>query len=247
MDSIIKHHHQIYRKLETSKRELKKSEQDKLNSYHFLRGSGIFKNIIDSVTWRYSLSPSDQKILDQYRNQQISSIQIVRQPLAWLSQKSAQILSGNTVDEMIKNLGYDRMWHLFMYIFLQDGSCILTERNETVRLYKINKPIYLDGAETIDIDINKPITLNDFFNNAINSRDPDQFWVYRPDSTNCQDYVMSLLEANNLSTNEIKTFVLQDAKVLLSKSGFGKTIFQTGSNLAARTRFLIGKGLVTIK
>jgi hypothetical protein len=41
--------------------------------------------------------------------------------------------------------------------------------------------------------------------------------------------------------------VLQDAKVLLSKSGFGKTIFQTGSNLAARTRFLIGKGLVTIK
>lgn len=243
IDKIVKKHHAIYRKLE-KKNKLTRSETDQLKRYHILRGAGIFSNIKHAITWRYDLSPSDKKQLETYGDQTIIKIQIVRQPLAWLSKKAADILSGNTVDDMIKNLGYDRMYHLFLYIFLQDGTCILTERNETVRLYKTD-PVYLDGAETLDINDTNNVTLKDFFQKGVDSMDKSQFWIYRPESTNCQDYVMTLLDANGLSTPDIKTFVLQDAKALLSKAGFGKKIFQFGSDIAAKARFLVGKGMKT--
>ena len=237
----IKKHHKIYRKLE---RKLRKSKTDleKLGDYHTLRAAGLFQNITDAVSWRYSLSPGDQKQLNEHSDSKIVKIQIVRQPLAWLSKKASDILSNYTVDEMIKRLGYDRMWHLFMYIFLEDGSVFISERNETVRLYQ-TKPVYINGSETMEITDCNGLSLGEFFKNGVDSRTPDLFWRYDPSSTNCQDYVMTLLDANKLSTPEIKTFVLQDAQALLSKAGFGKKVFTTLSNTVARVRMFIGKGL----
>ena len=241
-EDVIKKHFLKYRKLE---RKLKKSKKDEdlIANYRILHASGLFSNLKHAFTWRNSLSPSDQACLDKYGDEEISKIVVIRQPLGWLSKKAADLLTLGTFDEQIKKLGYDRSFHLFLNIYLSSGVCILTERNETVRLYKVNPTPLVDKAEEMTIDDTEGLTLKEFFQNGVNSRAPAAFWRYTPEEYNCQNYCVTLLQANDLLTPELKNFILQDAAAILSKASLGKRVFKTASNAVARLRFIAGEGL----
>jgi len=87
-------------------------------------------------------------------------------------------------------------------------------------------------TEKLEVILNKNITLDEFITNTQNKMGSNYF-LYSAFSNNCQDFVVNLLEANNLLTEENKLFVKQDvtdiAKKLKKTSKFADNVTNVAS------------------
>ncbi len=68
----------------------------------------------------------------------------------------------------------------------------------------------------MNVPINKDLKLGEFFINGQKKAGDEKFFVYDPINANCQDFVMALLQGNNLGDKQIYDFVKQDTKGLVS-------------------------------
>jgi len=97
-----------------------------------------------------------------------------------------------------------------MIIGLEDGTKIITERNQRVVL-KVYNPRNSNSCVSSTVPANR--TLNDFISRAVNAQG-SEIWRYDAIKNNCQDYLTTLLSANGLPTQA--SFIKQDTKGLLS-------------------------------
>jgi hypothetical protein len=91
---------------------------------------------------------------------------------------------------------------------LDSGVDILAEKNQSINM-KMVRSYNPKGAEYIDIDVTKPITLAQLLNNA-RKRMGGLFFNYHPTNNNCQDWIIALLSASGLGSSESSTFIKQN-------------------------------------
>jgi len=213
------------------------------------RGGGLLKNITRPIRRavgkllapRQDFSPADKAILDAKKDQKIVEIKIVRTPLSSAVQILLQIAGGARFKQAIP---YDQLFHLFLIIFLEDGTKLLYEKNETPRLTTDiagNKEMSKDSKALV-VPVDKPITLGEFVSKAQASMGPD-FFSYTPFRLNCQDHIARSLQANSLLTEEDRQFILQDlTEASKTISPLVKGVAQGAINLASFVRKITGRG-----
>lgn len=167
---------------------------------------------------RKRASPSIRKFMEANGESKISKIVIGRIPVTPGVEKVANLLSLGKYEQNKKKLQYDKMFHLFMVISLDNGKTFKLEKNHLPEL----SMTYTLGKDTINVS--KPnTTFNEFIANAEKKAGGSKLWVYDAFNANCQYFVKWCLQGSNVYSDSIDKFVMQDAyKVIEGLSWFEK-------------------------
>ena len=142
---IAKKHKKIHRMplSKLSKPELEKIVLDL--SKHEQVGSGIiedFKNfgkkLVDKAKQIFFFPPnklpvSSEKVFNVYKGETITGIEVRREPLTGAISKVADWVSGGKYTEKLKDLGYDKVFHLYMILKFGNRK-VLIEKNERINI-----------------------------------------------------------------------------------------------------------------
>lgn len=157
--------------------------------------------------------PKVRSFLEKNGDNIIKKMWVCRSPIKSGIEKVANWLTNGNYEENKAKLGYDKMYHLFLLMELDNGKTFRIEKNEVLNVQKTNDK----GQDNIEIPINKEITINSLFENGEKSHKPKNFYAYDSINNNCQMFVESLLKGSHLLTNELKSFILQDVDKLVPK------------------------------
>lgn len=153
---------------------------------------------------RNKYSPSIRKLFEEIGSNKIASIQVCRSPIQSYIQKIIDFVS-------IKKTPYDKLFHLYMLIKLDDGRVFRCEKNQVISISQNPKE---SDADCVPVPLNKDILFGQFFMNAQTMGGADYF-KYDPFYQNCQDYLNLCLKANGLLNDSLKTFIKQDVQSLV--------------------------------
>lgn len=153
------------------------------------------------------LPPQSRDLLENIKNEKINSIKIIRTPLESYINNLLNVLSLGKWKKTIKNIGYDKLFHLSLFI------------NDKYNFHKIEVPTLKkenpikNNSSILNIDnVDKfNININEFINKTRNFLGDIKFSEYDPKYNNCQDFIYAALEANNLINEKYKNFIKQDA------------------------------------
>lgn len=197
-----------------------------------LHGAGILDTAKAVIFGRSKYAPAQQRIIDKYGNDSISSIKIGRSPLPSLINKALNILTLGNFQSMLKQYGYDRLYHLFCIITLDSGVKILVEKNSGINI-KIVSSYNPPNTEYIDATyIPHGLTFKELLDNGKKVLG-DKYFPYDSTKSNCQQYIIGLLKGSSILTKQLQDFVYQDTASLFkdyqTALGIVKSITNIGS------------------
>lgn len=149
--------------------------------------------------------PQVKSLLEKYGSQKITKIEVGRKPIVSAIKKLIDIVG---------NEYFDKLFHLFLIITLENGVKIKLERNQRVNF---TTSLGIDKeTEIVEVPLKgKDITFAELIENA-NNRQGNLYWIYQPISNNCQSFCYATLSASGLMNDELTKFIKQDTKKLLS-------------------------------
>ena len=169
------------------------------------KGSGIFSYIKSKVNKFSSALKGRPKVLNDLMNSTqgigVLSIMVCRKPINSVFQKIISILS-------LEKMKYDTLFHLYAIFTLGNGESWVIEKNERVIVKRWNNDRSGDCQPTLFLNNGKDIK-----SYVENLEKAGIVYEYNATSTNCQDFILRLLNSNGI--NQYDNFILQDVKNLL--------------------------------
>lgn len=185
------------------------------------------------------LQPPERKLMEQYGDKVITKIVIQRAPIKTVPVDTLMnLITKGNFNKSLKEYGYDKLFHLFMVITLEDQTEISLEKNETIQMKK--SPTKSD-FETLNVSLSgKVITLNELMEKTSNLMGSN-FFPYHPINNNCQTFISGVMKAIGLNTSQIDTFVNQPVEKLFEtydKSGKLTSWMSKITQLGTKMNFL---------
>ena len=176
----------------------------------YARGS-ILGKIYSAVFDPNSMTASTKKALATMGDEQITAINIMRDPIESGINNALQYLSFGKWNQLKEKYGYDKFFHLYVVITLQDGSNWIVQKNANIDVapWDNHKP-----GGRMAAPLRPGLTLNRMFKETEAKMGKDKFYQYDAFSNNCQDFVMGLLSANGCMNQQCALFVKQDIEQL---------------------------------
>jgi hypothetical protein len=203
--------------------------------------TGTAKKIKDTavalVEGRNDYPPKVRDIISKYGDKIITGITINRTPLGKPLMTALQIASGNTFSQKLQNTPYDKLFHLFMCVEFANGKITL-EKNEVIngedgcKLPKDTESKIIDSSS-----IPNGLSLTDALNKT-KERMGGKFFVYSAKDNNCQDFLSSFLQANNIGNSNDISWIKQETKVLFEGNDRLRKIANTLTDIGARVDIL---------
>jgi hypothetical protein len=200
-----------------------------------IKGANYIKNKLLDM-YLNSMPKNLRDFLQNHGNEKIVSIVIARAPINSAIRKVIDFASQSQLEKNISFLKYDNIYHLQVIINAQ----WLLEKNQIIEVkqfgaFPANTSIERVHIYSID---NLTLSINDFITNAIKKTGPTIF-RYNPNGSNCQSFVMSLLDGNHMNNPHLTKFILQDETQLLRNVPDLSAITDMG---ALYSRLILGKG-----
>lgn len=172
----------------------------------------LIKDTAQDVHSKYP--PDVKNLLLQHGDHKIVNIKLCREVVSQNLEFLLKALAGkNTWEEAKKKYGFDKFYHLFMIVTMEDGSKLHIEKNEVIRIS--TSPRACPDA----LDVGPPqrgnsMTVNELLEMTRQRIGDGDFFTYDPFRNNCQAFVEQLLKTMYLWSNNTKDFVLQDIEGL---------------------------------
>ena len=200
------------------------------------KGKGLGPSI------RRDYSPQIRDLLTKIGNKNIVKMEVQRVPIESALKGLLNIVSLGQYEKQTQKLGYDRIFHLSLIIYLEDGKKYVVEKNEVINISQQIPPMKKGGARMI-VPMNKKITVNQLLEDT-RTKQGSQFFLYDAFSRNCQMFIRDLLINSGFMTPELQTFIMQDAAKILEGLPWYMSSFSKGlTNLGAQfNRIIYGKG-----
>ena len=234
---------------------------------NILRGSALMDSMIrkkkgDSIfskiqNWLSSIKkklffPSDrlqkdsQEVFNEYKNEEIFSLEVRRVPLSSGFQIFANAISFGALKKKISDLGYDNVFHLSLMVVFKNREVITIEKNEAIRIAKGYTYDESEGMEFMAVpfdEINNKLTLNELLEKTRKRIGDHYFYQYNLKDNNCQKFIINILKSNDLLTPELKEFIEQDVLELFkSLPSFADKFAQFATDSYAKIKEFLGQG-----
>ena len=199
---------------------------------------------ITNIFVPHGYSPANKKWLEQNGAGVIKSIEVRRTPVGKAINGAFNIITAGKWEESKKKQGYDSVFHLAMvitYDLAGQSKRAVLEKNDTLNFTSTIKDY--PGTESVNVSVSTPLTIIDAVN-ATQKAMGAKYFTYSAFNNNCQNFVAGFLNANNLMTPTVSSFVLQPVSNLLSEQPTYTEDFAQGiTNLGGITdRFKQGYG-----
>ena len=159
------------------------------------------------ILGRRGISPNVDKFLKDHGDESILEMIISRNIVSSILTGSMKLIS----TQFRERAGSDKVYHLKLLIRTTHSNISL-EKNEVITIspYKMNYK-----AENMYVHFPPGITINIILQNTRNKMG-NSFLTYSARDNNCQNFVLSLLEANGLSNSQNVLFTKQSTSALFS-------------------------------
>ena len=208
------------------------------------------KKLVDKAKQIFFFPPnklpvSSEKVFNVYKGETITGIEVRREPLTGAISKVADWVSGGKYTEKLKDLGYDKVFHLYMILKFGNRK-VLIEKNERINITtKIAKN---PDSDSIEVPLNGQKNLDDFLNIARDKMGDHAFFQYNARDNNCQDFLLGILKANDLLNPDIEKFIKQDAKEIFeSLPSWSSALAQFVTDTGGKINQVINGGKKKIK
>lgn len=185
------------------------------------------------------LPPQARYTLTRYGNTPITSLQVVRTPLAHATKQLLNYVSLGTYDYAVQLANYDSMFHLALVI---NGQLCL-DKQDVIKLRETN--CISQNSQVMNVKLNNPnLSITELIERTRLFMGNADFSNYNALHNNCQDFVSAILRSNNLLTDSLFTFIKQDAaSVFRNMPSFTERVarFFTDAGAVAN-RLLEGEG-----
>ena len=152
-----------------------------------------------------------KKILDKYGNQRIRSIYIGRRPINDMVEKAFNIISLGKWSKLKNQFYFDKLFHLFLIIQMDDDTVISLEKNSIVTMTENDMRCSMKDTECVKIDYpTDSITLDDLVRKPLERIGKEKYFIYNPFQANCQMFIRAVLQTFGLYSKRVDDFVYQD-------------------------------------
>ena len=213
------------------------------NSYKLLQGGGIvdlFKNstkTIDALINGISdYSPKVRDILHKYGNETIISAIIIRNPIQSAMINVLNAISLGSFKKKLDRSEYDKIFHLQLFIKTSSNTTISIEKNEVINM-NINPSMPKNAESSIIHQLHQGMTLQTLMNNT-QSYMKKSFFYYSAKDCNCQDFIMGILNANNIGDESNRNFTKQNTDQLFADSEYLRKISNTVTDIGAKANII---------
>lgn len=173
-----------------------------------------FKNVITGNKYVY-LSGTRRK-LEEYGSFRIARITVFRTPILNAINGILEVISIGKWNQLVGKYGYDALMHLSCLIELENGKKLYCEKNADIEISDNIKTN--EETESMNVPLNgKIITLAQLFENGRKYAGNERWFVYKAFSSNCQQWILDLLQGSNLLTPELREFIYQDLGGIISE------------------------------
>ena len=191
--------------------------------------------VIDQVfvSGRKSIPPRFDFFVNKYKNEIIDRMIIVRTPVNAIITNLFKVLS---------TVPYDKLFHLQLHIIFKNGKTVMIEKNE-----KLNSDVHPrinKDSEQYEIDPSF-IPDNRSLGSLIHNTEQfmgDKFIQYSASSSNCQDFVLSVLKSNGIDSNDYNEFIKQDTQSIFKGHTNLRKFANTVTQAVDRASILFGRG-----
>jgi hypothetical protein len=225
------------------KRQPKKSAKHTLDDLE-LDGEGLF----DFFKPRNDYNNTSKETLAKYGNWPIVRIQLQRTPVKKMLTKVLDFISFGKFSDAMKKYGYDKFFHLAILLTVENGEglrkILTVEKNAVLNINA--KSVNHADSEIKDVPLENPgLTLNAALN-RVKAKMGDRFFKYDAFTNNCQDFIKTFLEENDLATPELIKWLYQDISEFRKEiPGITKTIANALTTTGAVADKLMGNGVPT--
>jgi hypothetical protein len=160
---------------------------------------------------RTSASARFQKFLDNHP-EKITKIQLGRKPIVPAVHTALDVMSLGQFSKKQKELDYDRVYHNYLLVTLDDGKTYKLEKNETVVEHTADPADFKNETWNIPLQ-GKQLTMKNMVQTA-SAGNESRFYKYRGGTDNCQQFTRDMVEKNGLLPSQAPHLDLQDAKQL---------------------------------
>ena len=231
-----------------------RTKENAIKQYQVLTasGRGIVATLVNStIKIRLDYRPKIRKFLELHGQDIVTRLRVGREPVLSMVKKFVNTLTFGGLDKMIKQKGYDDVFHLFLFIDLRANNksttTIKLEKNEVINL--VQNPTTPTQTYWLEIDeFPENMTLQEFLSNGQQRMGKDRYFRYDAFNNNCQVYILNLIQAmgnGEYIKEDIKQFIYQDTATLEQEaSGISKTIIKGTTNIAGLVNAVVeGKAL----
>ena len=212
------------------KRKLAEQEGEGLKDIYNSIKTGVsniktgVSNIIKSPTTALTVRPKVvSEMLAKYGQNTITNIEVCRQPIMNVIRGALDLASGGDLSKVVKEKGYDNVFHLFCIITLNDKTRIRIDKNQRVTI--VYNPAPLTNAVTKSVKLPELVTLNTFIEKGeVLGNKIGSFYRYNGATDNCQRFIRVLLNASGVTSMD--SFIQQDTQNMI-KPGLLRSITQT--------------------
>ena len=195
------------------------------------------KGIYNALVGNPSLPKSFRKVLDKYKDSNITKIIVKRTPLSGVVEGLLNLITLGKWKEIKGN--YDKMYHLYAVLYLENGKQLLLEKNERPVLSE-SIPKDTNETQATGVMMTKPIPLGEFIGKTIKGMSLESYVVYDGFRNNCQVFIRGHLLYNQLVSPELLSFIFQDTKQLIEKTPtFSQWLMKKATDVAGTGRQLV--------
>ena len=172
-------------------------------------GSGVFGDMQSSFIKKFLENRPRviNDLISKFGANDIIKIQVCRVAVKPLWEKLINAMSFGVLRERMRERDYDKLFHLYVIIHLDNGDRYRIEKNQRMKIIK--DPVISERTECLPIDVK--INLAEFLV-APEQVDMKNLYRYNAFSENCQNYVRRLLNANGIT--QFDDFIMQNVKDL---------------------------------
>ena len=157
-------------------------------------------------------------ILEKYGDMKIRSIRIGRRPINSMVEKAFNIISLGKWDKLRNQYYYDKLFHLFLILTMEDGTVISFEKNSIVTMTVNDERCSMKDVDCIELEYpSDSITLNELAKKPLERIGKEKYFIYHPFDQNCQIFISEILKTFNLYNKKAETFVYQDLSEIVEK------------------------------
>lgn len=195
-----------------------------------MSGGGIYDATKALVFGRSNYPPVQKQLIDKYGSQAITDIKIGRTPLPKLLTSILNIVSLGQFQNIMKQSPYDKLYHLFCIITLDNGTKILLEKNEAINMKTVSSynPKNTEYEEATYIP--SGLTFKELLDNGKQIQGKKWF-VYNAVTNNCQDFLIAVLKGSSILTKQLQDFIKQDVKSLFDTLPISKKIVDIATGI----------------
>lgn len=200
---------------------------------------------------RLDYRPQDREFLRKYGQCPIVSLTVYRQPVPEYLTQVLNFITLGKWGQMQAQSGYDKFFHLYLKVdYLYNGvvkTCKI-EKNEVISITDGWTEKDETNADSFPIKYDpKSITINTLLQKTLAKMGNENYFTYNYATNNCQVYILSILDANDLlPTNPAaKHFIYQDvSKIVKGVDGFVSKVANFATDTAHRANIAVhGAGI----